>query len=184
MTFPESLYSVAPRSSSKLSLNKQRTLIRLFAKHYDVGVYFFKRESLHPGAGFIRVTYKENGPVYTVYIWGDDTNDLLGTFFHEMGHVHCYRTGKWISYHTHTTYTNPEEYIKALRAFISTGFRAEQWVDRWGQQELKKWFPRLTYGLSYFEKDSRAWYEKNYMKEYREKLKTLTNNLKKNLEST
>lgn len=44
--------------------------------------------------------------------WGP----MIQTFFHELGHIYCYKHGLWPAYHRDARKTNA---------------RAEKWVDRW-----------------------------------------------------
>jgi hypothetical protein len=79
------------------------------------------------------------------------TKDIIETFFHELGHVHCYRNKIFPAYHK---YKN-KKYTR--QAILSTAFRAENYVDRWAEAECKTWFPEYEWHGSYRTEASRKW---------------------------
>jgi len=80
----------------------------------------------------------------------------IGAFFHELGHLHCHKKGIWKNYHNRNKYY-----------MIQTGLKAERWVDRWAERELKKWYPRMKYNSVYNTKYGRDWYHKHYLAQFR-----------------
>ena len=85
----------------------------------------------------------------------------LTVFFHELGHVYCWKNDVWYSYH-HFDGTK-EKY----RVFALTGFKAEKWVDKWGEKEHKKYFPKLYYCATYRTKEHKKWFKNNILKQYK-----------------
>ena len=63
----------------------------------------------------------------------------LETFFHELGHVRCYRKKIFPAYHR---YKN-KKYTR--QAVLSTAFRAERYVDKWAEKECRSWFPNYKW---------------------------------------
>ena len=72
---------------------------------------------------------------------------MLSTFFHEIGHLHCWEHKLWKSYHVGRPLSllNAEEKKK----YIRTALKAERWVDDWAKKEMRKHFPNLPYIASY-----------------------------------
>ncbi len=66
----------------------------------------------------------------------EDRQRILSVFFHELGHVYCYRHDLWYNYHRDVTHI--------------TGLKAERWVERWAAIEMGKRYPDLTYQSVYF----------------------------------
>jgi len=69
--------------------------------------------------------------------------NMIATFFHELGHVHCCMEGKWKSFHT--TKLPSEMSKKEKSAYMRTALKAERWVDKWAETEMKKHFPKIKY---------------------------------------
>lgn len=84
--------------------------------------------------------------------------DCISSFFHELGHDHCYRKNIWNEYH------HPSD----SSCVIKTGLKAKRWIDRWSTHEMeKKWYPRMKYHRSYYTKYGVDWYRKNYLSWFR-----------------
>lgn len=66
--------------------------------------------------------------------------DILSVFFHELGHVICYRKGIWSKYHIDTG--DREQMMKSA-------LKAERWVDRFAEHELYKYDKRIRYLAAY-----------------------------------
>lgn len=81
---------------------------------------------------------------------------LVHAFFHELGHVHCFRTGKYRNYH----YGESAETERRLR------LRAERWVARYGKKLYDSTDLWKSYGKYYDEyihgdeKNLREWLDK------------------------
>lgn len=84
----------------------------------------------------------------------NDERDIIQTFFHELGHGYCIKNGLWKSYHI--KYINNES---ERDKYIRTGLKAERWVDRWAEQEMKKYFPNLKYKPYYSEDVWVKWFK-------------------------
>jgi hypothetical protein len=69
---------------------------------------------------------------------------FISTFFHELGHYHCYRHGIW-KRHSQTE-PNPSTY----RYLKLMSVKVERWVDRWAAREMKRWYPRMRYSFNYY----------------------------------
>ena len=76
---------------------------------------------------------------------------MLSTIFHELGHIYCWRKNIWPAYHK---YAITKKQKKLQRA---TAWRAEQWVDRWGEKEMKKHFPKRTFHAGYTTEEDKQW---------------------------
>lgn len=88
---------------------------------------------------------------------------FLSAFFHELGHAHCYRNGIWKTYHF------PRNKIKPRNAntIIRIGLKVERWVDYWGAQEMKKWYPRMKFYNGYNGPIGRKWFHENVLPQFR-----------------
>ena len=77
--------------------------------------------------------------------------ELLRTFFHELGHVHCYRHHIWKVIH------DPDEQrdIRSMKRIICCALKAERWVDRWAYREARKHYPRFVPYCPYYAKSKR-----------------------------
>jgi hypothetical protein len=144
----DELYSILPRTHRnidcvKTDIDVYKKAIRVLAKHYRVRVCFYKDKPNYP-TGIYR------GKTKTIHL-AVQTN-MLKTFFHELGHHHCRTNGIWTAYHSAWDLT-----LKELRSLRYTALKAERWVDRWGEQEMKKWFPRWKYAHSYLKPDVVKW---------------------------
>lgn len=138
---------------------KDKIKLRSIARQYKVRLYFNKEENL---SGYFA---NKNGRV-SIHLC---KYARIKTFFHELGHLHCYRNKIYTTYHNCNnimpSMLSSCEYSLWKKSFIATALRAERWVDNWGEKEMKKHFPKRKYEHSYKEKDSAKWL-KNYFKPY------------------
>lgn len=72
---------------------------------------------------------------------------MLSTFFHEMGHIFCWKNSLWTSYHLNKAVDDITS--KEKQKFIKVALRAERWVEHWAKIEMKKHFPKIKYSNSY-----------------------------------
>lgn len=110
--------------------------LQIISKHYKVKVNFSKKLPDWVDG----LSHKKNG--FTVSIKGNKTQEqIVSTFFHELGHVYCKRNKIWNAYH------QPHDHSK--QRVRRTALKAELWIDRWAIKEMNKWFPDLKYTGSY-----------------------------------
>lgn len=83
---------------------------------------------------------------------------VLSTVCHEIGHFEAKRNGKFKVYHQTVARTKKE-----IATFMTTGFRAEQYVDKWGEKLFKKRFPKLKYKKAYRDEASKVWHYYGYL---------------------
>lgn len=76
---------------------------------------------------------------------------FFSALFHEIGHIHCYKNNIWPVYHKRKIDT-----AALLRAFKLTAYKAECWIDKWAEKEMKKHLPSLNYVVSYRPKDKKS----------------------------
>jgi hypothetical protein len=121
-----------------------RKIISELALLYGVRLHFEKTRKQHGEARYwinsISVNLNQSGI------------SMLSTFFHEIGHVYCYQKGIWKSFHINKPLedlTNSER-----KKYIATALKAERWVDRWAEKEMKKHFPRLKYMETYLSEEN------------------------------
>lgn len=93
----------------------------------------------------------------------NDERDLIQTYFHELGHGYCIKNGLWKSYHK-STLNNTQE----VDLYIRTALKAERWVDKWAEKEMKKHFPDLKYKPYYMEDRFVKWFRDNILNEMKE----------------
>ncbi len=132
--------------------NVKQIIIEL-SKKYRIKVFFNKRKNLNGEARFWRrsISINEN----------NSPTDMLSIFFHEVGHVYCFDNNLWISYHNPKNYYDYTDREKQL--IFKTAIRAEKWIDKWAEKEMKKHFPDIKYYGVYNDKD--------VVKSFREDLK-------------
>ena len=116
--------------------------IKELAKSYRVRVYFSKKCSDRGVARFWRRSITINTNLNPI--------EKMSTFFHELGHIYCYDQGLWVNYHN----DKPIEQLtdKEKRLIIRTAVRAEKWIDKWAEVEMKKSYPNLNYFTTYTER--------------------------------
>lgn len=137
--------------------------IEKLAKKYDIEVIFEKIDDLggyilydNPKYIFISEDYKTKRP------------DLLRIFFHELGHIHCLRTGKWRAYHSSfALYNNKNTYYKN---YLRTALKAERWVDKWAYNELQKYDRRIAYDFPYSGKHAQQWFYESHLNGIKSKI--------------
>lgn len=130
--------------------------IKELAKMYGVKVRFVNIDTTGSCAYVENAIHLTNKNISRV--------QLLSTFFHELGHIYCYLKGKYKQYHYSKSYKNLTK--KEKKAIILTGYRAEKYVERFGENELKKLYPHLKYRDFYGTEYSRLWLYNNYLKKY------------------
>lgn len=67
-----------------------------------------------------------------------DAHTTLSTFFHELGHVHCFRNGIFRDFHETDLFERTAKYCN-----WKNGLKVEQWVDKWAEQQAKRDMPEL-----------------------------------------
>ena len=73
-------------------------------------------------------------------------------FFHELGHILCYRHKKYFSYHSGTF---SDYSINFQKTYIKKyGFKAELKADELGSAACKKYFPSVKY-KSFYQKNKK-----------------------------
>jgi len=126
-------------------------------KEYKIQGYFGNKDGLYeayPQESKIYVSLKEGK-------YRDSIREFLSSVCHEIGHVLCYRRGKYKSYNgcgRRVRFTK-----KRVRLWIRTGYKAEKYADRVGKELMKRYFPKIPYNPGYGTKESYIWYHKNYL---------------------
>jgi len=117
-----------------------RKLLKELSIEYNIKLHFTK--SLPDSDGISR--YWRNSISISL---NQSAKSMLSAFFHEIGHIHCFKNGLWTSYHVN----KPLEFLskKEKIKYIKTAVKAEKWVDRWAEKEMKKHFPELKYYRGY-----------------------------------
>ena len=132
--------------------------IKVIKQYYGVKVRWNKILPHKNAAGEVDIFYT------TVILNKTITNKqfMLSTLFHEIGHIHCYRHDIWVEYHKIRKEVDFETHEKIKR----TGLKAERWVEKWGEKEMKKWYPyrqyASTYDGAYGKKWMVLWYKRAY----------------------
>lgn len=114
-------------------------LLQELSKDYEVKIYFSNTSFIDGCARYwnnsISVSLRQT-PV-----------GMLSTFFHEIGHLHCWENKLWRSYHV----TKPLKLLTSeeKKKYIRTALKSERWVDNWAKKEMRKHFPNLSYIESY-----------------------------------
>jgi hypothetical protein len=156
----ETMYQLARKTRRRIPREIQREIVRKLARHYNVKVRFLKNID-NCGAGYAEHS-KTLG--HRITIWSE-SKFILDCFFHELGHCHCWDTGKWPTYHSRK-FTTP-----TIIGLIRTGWKAEKWVDQWAIQEKAKWYPNHEYRSGYRTPEGKKWLHDNYLSWFKDKLK-------------
>ena len=138
-----------------------KEVISEIENEYDISIKFRKMDD-----GFNGRANFESNTIFINQLIFKDKSWLLQCIFHELGHFYCYRNGIYKSYHIrkHIPDMTPEE----KKAKIRVGIKAEKWVDKWAEIELKKWFPRLKYVHKYSMPENIKKYKNKYLSLFRE----------------
>jgi hypothetical protein len=70
----------------------------------------------------------------------NNINDLIPILFHELGHKYCFDNNIFYHYHNETN----------LRLAKLTALKAERYVDRWANKEMKKFNIEIDYPMFYY----------------------------------
>ena len=70
----------------------------------------------------------------------NNINDLIPILFHELGHKYCFDNNIFYHYHNETN----------LRLAKLTALKAERYVDRWANKEMKKLNIEIAYPMFYY----------------------------------
>ena len=106
------------------------------------------------------------GIIYINLNKNKNRSEYYSTLFHELGHIHCYKNNIWKKYHIvkkRISDLTKEEKLGLIR----TGLKAEVWVDKWAEKEMKKYYPNLKYHQSYRTTSSKKWLHKNYLSKFK-----------------
>ncbi len=95
-----------------------------------------------------------------------DTAYFISVLFHEAGHIHCYRNRIYPAYHG--IWGIPMLNKKEKRAVVLTGWKAEQYVDRWAKKEMKKHFPKYKFIGAYKGENDRKWLHDNHLYKWKQ----------------
>jgi len=130
--------------------------LKPIAKYYKVNVNFSDKLPKWVDG----LSHKKNG--FTINTSGERKREqIISTFFHELGHVYCKRNKLWESYH------NPRSV--SIQKVRRTALKAELWIDRWAITEMENWFPNIEYTGSYINMKrytcKKIFYE-NYLNKY------------------
>lgn len=135
-----------------------RQMINSIKKEYNIRTVRIK--SIKHCGGYAT----EKGEVFVDKDAWNTVSQVLSTVFHEIGHVYCFRNKIWWGYHGfHRSHAKNK---KKKRALLATAFKAEQWVDKWAEKEMKKHFPDRNYYQSYRTERDRDWLMDYLRKEY------------------
>lgn len=110
------------------------------ASAYGVRLHFFNR--LRDELGYARY-WRRSISIYR----GMSPGMMISVFFHELGHVHCFETSRWQSYHLDKLISEMTHGEKTL--ILRTALRAERWIDRWARAEMRKHFLGVRYYCVY-----------------------------------
>lgn len=123
--------------------------IRKLAKKYKVRIYWASNLERHPYGG--AASRNKYGNI--VLVLDSRLDRVLSVLFHEIGHVYCFRNKIWNSFHNYCD----------KKLFCLTALKAERWVDKWGEQEFKRYYPDKSYWKSsYSSKEDIKWFREYY----------------------
>lgn len=123
-----------------------KQLVKLAKKEYGLKKLVWKSPYPYTGAAYsnegkIILNRKTRGG-------SKNLNLRICTFFHELGHIHCYRNNLWMNFH----FIHADAKKKKVDTSVRIALKAERWVDRWAAKEMKKYFPNIKYHWPYSDK--------------------------------
>lgn len=117
----------------------KKQIIKDLADFYQVKVVLKKNHPTHASVDLIKdIIYIQYNEAYPLY-W------LLTNFFHEYAHLYCKYNGYFPLYHSDIYFLTK----KQRSQFLKTIWRAEEFVDKLGEQFLKTHFDntfKFVYG--------------------------------------
>lgn len=134
----------------------QKEIIKQLAKAYGVKVSYRR---MTKASGYFNAPNR-----ITIDCSPSNQDQLLETFFHELGHYYCYHNRKFSIYHRTLT---KKLHRRRLHALFRTAGRAELYVDKWAERECKKYFPEIEWKGSYRSYSDRAWLVEELKRECR-----------------
>jgi hypothetical protein len=129
-------------------LNSLKKELRLIAKEHGIKVIFVRNLECSG------LAYCLDGRIYVRVIDRNrilhEDNKIITTFFHEVGHVICYRRGRYKMYNSgYFSYKHAKKYA----------LKAERAADTAGSKMCKKYYPNMKWKKSYFNKSDAKWLE-------------------------
>jgi hypothetical protein len=124
---------------TKITISNVKQIIRSLSKQYKVKTTFSKSIKSRGLSRYWRRAITINSTCKPI--------EQLSVFFHELGHTYCYDNGLWQNYHVDKC---PDDMtLEEKWLCYNTAIKAERWIDKWGEEEMKKHFPNLTFVKSY-----------------------------------
>ena len=119
--------------------------LRKIAKHYDITSVKFKKLSEEYGG----VAHWDGSITVNKSL---TKLKIVCAFFHEIAHQLNRRDGKFLIYHTASSWSDPSKFAHIRR----TALRAERYTDKRGKKLMKEWMPNLTWdkNMGYTTKDA------------------------------
>lgn len=109
--------------------------LQKLADHYGVDLQMFKGEK-----NDVRGV---TAPPNHIFI-NNSLKEARHVFFHELGHVFCFKNGVYPEYHS------VPKTRQDAKLFKQTAYEAECYVDLWARDEMLKWYPDLEYEFGYY----------------------------------
>jgi hypothetical protein len=141
------------------------TTLKKIAIEHGATVKFVGYSNWTNWAGYTNSKTKE----ITIIASDQSIEQIICTFFHEIGHIICMKKGKYKIYHN-PDYRHNAKYHERI---VKNGWKAEVYVDKIGRKEMKKHFPNIPY-YGFYEnanEEQKIEFEtelSNTFKEYRE----------------
>lgn len=124
-----------------MQINKSlcKKIIIDLSREYNIRVHFVKTGTDYGSARYWNRSISIN--------INQTRSAMISTFFHELGHIYCWEKKIWKSFHVNKPlqYLTKSQKLKYLR----TALKAEKWIDRWAEKEMKKHFTKIKYINSY-----------------------------------
>ena len=111
-----------------------KNIIKEIKNKYDVNIVYKKH---------LNNIAEYNDNLKTIIIkseYKNNINDLIPILFHELGHKYCFDNNIFYHYHNETN----------LRLAKLTALKAERYVDRWANKEMKKFNIEIDYPMFYY----------------------------------
>lgn len=124
---------------TKITKSNVQEIIRSLSKQYKVRTTFSKSIKCRGLSRYWRRSITINSTC--------TTREQMSVFFHELGHIYCYDNGLWKNYHLDKfpgDMTDEEKWL-----CYNTAIKAERWIDKWAEKEMKKHYPDLKFITSY-----------------------------------
>lgn len=140
---------------------------KVIARQMGIGCRFQKTDRTSSG-------WAHSDSVVVQWTQGNPAYYISSIFCHEVNHVVCRRSGKYLVYHqSFTFFDSPKDEIRWLKTFLRTALRAERYVDAQGEKMHHQLWPCRRFLPGYHTAEGVQWFRDTVLAPYRTQLALL-----------